>query len=149
MHNYCKFKISLRVRVISLLKCRRHENTKNKFFAIERIADELLEFKLVLTSNNSILHFTNLIIFIHLASPQGQGHNNSICQLLWIPVNFLCGGEPEYPEKNCTTFGGILRNPDRTRTRTGRKPGLDKNPDPTLGLTFRKNRTGFYKTQTR
>ena len=48
---------------------------------------------------------------------------------------------------------GILRNPDRirtqTRTRTGRKPGLDKNPDPTLGLTFRKKRTGFYKTRTR
>ena len=25
---------------------------------------------------------------------------------------------------------GILRNPDRTRTRTRRKSGLEKNPDP-------------------
>ena len=27
-------------------------------------------------------------------------------------------------------FLGILRNPDRTRTRTRRKSGLEKNPDP-------------------
>jgi hypothetical protein len=33
---------------------------------------------------------------------------------------------------NCVfmKFIGILRNPDRTRTRTLRKPGLEKNPDP-------------------
>jgi hypothetical protein len=35
----------------------------------------------------------------------GQGHHNSICQLLWAlfylthPVNFPCGRKPEYPGK--------------------------------------------------
>ena len=42
---------------------------------------------------------------------------------------------------------GILRNPDRTRTRT--KPGLEKNPYSTLGLTFEKSRTCLHKTRTR
>ena len=44
---------------------------------------------------------------------------------------------------------GILRNPDRTRTRTRTKSGLEKNPDSTLGLTFEKNRTCLHKTRTR
>ena len=48
---------------------------------------------------------------------------------------------------NVTT--GILRNPDRTRTRTRTKPGLEKNPDSTLGLTFGKSRTCLHKIRTR
>ena len=48
-------------------------------------------------------------------------------------------------------LAGILRNPDRTRTRTRTrtKPGLEKNPDSTLGLTFGKSRTCLHKTRTR
>ena len=46
-------------------------------------------------------------------------------------------------------LSGILRNPDRTRTRTRTKPGLEKNPDSTLGLTFEKSRTCLQKTRTR
>ena len=36
-----------------------------------------------------------------------------------------------------------------TRTRTRTKPGLEKNPDSTLGLTFEKSRTCLHKTRTR
>ena len=48
-------------------------------------------------------------------------------------------------------YKGILRNPDRTRTRTRirTKPGLEKNPDSTLGLTFEKSRICLQKTRTR
>ena len=35
----------------------------------------------------------------------------------------------------------------RTRTRTSRKPGLNKISEPTLALTFEKNRTCYYKTR--
>ena len=50
-----------------------------------------------------------------------------------------------------TNISGILRNPDRTRTRTRTctKPGLEKNPDSTLGLTFEKSRTCLHKTRIR
>ena len=37
----------------------------------------------------------------------------------------------------------------RTRTRTRTKPGLEKNPDSTLGLTLEKSRTCLQKTRTR
>ena len=35
------------------------------------------------------------------ASPQGQGHHNRKCQILraTLPLNFLCGRKPVYPEK--------------------------------------------------
>ena len=35
------------------------------------------------------------------ASPQGQGHHNRKCRLLraTLPLNFLCGRKPVYPEK--------------------------------------------------
>jgi hypothetical protein len=49
---------------------------------------------------------------------------------------------------------GILRNPDRsrTRTRTLRKSGLEKNPDSDSkksGLVFKKTRTWLLKTRSR
>ena len=49
--------------------------------------------------------------FLLFSFAQGQGHHNSVSQLLWarstypcgpavpIPVNFPCGRKPEYPEK--------------------------------------------------
>ena len=42
---------------------------------------------------------------------------------------------------------GFFPSPDFLRTRT--KPGLEKNPDSTLGLTFEKSRTCLQKTRTR
>ena len=49
-------------------------------------------------------------------------------------------------------YKGILRNPDSDsdpyKTRTREKPGLEKNPDSTLGLTFEKSRTCLHKTRT-
>ena len=52
----------------------------------------------------------------------------------------------------CGIFSGILRTPDSDsdpyKTRTREKPGLEKNPDSTLGLTFEKSRTCLHKTRT-
>ena len=32
------------------------------------------------------LYFFKIYLFIYLASPQGQGHHNSVSQLLWARV---------------------------------------------------------------
>ena len=47
---------------------------------------------------------THSISIFYLASPQGQGHHNSVSQLLWgrityPPINYPCGWKSEYPEK--------------------------------------------------
>ena len=59
------------------------------------------------------LYFFKIYLFIYLTSPQGQGHHNSVSQLLWArilpnsPVNFRVGGNRSTRRKP-TTFGRAL-----------------------------------------
>ena len=38
------------------------------------------------TTLRRFLYFLKIYLFIYLASPQGQGHHNSVSQLLWARI---------------------------------------------------------------
>ena len=54
-------------------------------------------------------------LFIYLTLPQGQGHHDSICQLLWARITFHVGGNRSTQRKPMT-FGRALTDSFHIRT---------------------------------